>query len=213
MNKFLLCCFMFGTALVAQAVEKISILGLFKDKAIINIDGKRRVLASGQTSPEGIKLIAADSRQAVLEIDGRQAPYALGTQISTDYAAIIPQATVQIWPDALGMYLTDGSINNFPVEFLVDTGATLVAMNKVQAKRLGLDYKLAGEQGLTTTASGTARAYYLSLDKVKVGAILLRGVPAAVIDGEFPIKVLLGNSFLNRLQMTRNGQVLELRQK
>ncbi len=213
MNKLLLCYFMFSTTLVAQAVEKISILGLFKDKAIINIDGKRRVLALGQTSPEGIKLIAADSRQAVLEIDGRQAPYALGTQISTDYAAIIPQATVQIWPDALGMYLTGGSINNFPVEFLVDTGATLVAMNKVQAKRLGLDYKLAGEQGLTATASGTARAYYLSLDKVKVGAILLRGVPAAVIDGEFPIKVLLGNSFLNRLQMTRNGQVLELRQK
>ncbi len=204
---------MFSTALFAQAVEKISILGLFKDKAIINIDGKRRVLASGQTSPEGIKLVAADSRKAVLEIDGRQATYALGTQISTDYAAIIPQATVQIWPDALGMYLTDGSINNFPVEFLVDTGATLVAMNKIQAKRLGLDYKLAGEQGLTATASGTARAYYLSLDKVKVGTILLRGVPAAVIDGEFPTKVLLGNSFLNRLQMTRNGQVLELRQK
>ncbi|MGH3089264.1 MAG: hypothetical protein ACRDSJ_18370, partial [Rubrobacteraceae bacterium] len=46
--------------------------------------------------------------------------------ISNDYAAIIPQATVQIWPDVSGMYLTSGSINNFPVEFLVDTGATLV---------------------------------------------------------------------------------------
>ncbi|MGH3087762.1 MAG: retropepsin-like aspartic protease family protein, partial [Rubrobacteraceae bacterium] len=79
--------------------------------------------------------------------------------------------------------------------------------------RLGLDYKLTGEQGLTTTASGTAKAYYLSLDKVKVGDILLRSVPAAVIDGEFPLKVLLGNSFLNRVQMTRNGQVLELHQK
>jgi len=213
MNKFLLCYFMLSAALFAQAAERISILGLFKDKAIITIDGKRRVLASGQTSPEGVTLIAADSRQAVLEIDGRRATFALGTQISTNYAAVIPQATAQIWPDESGMYLTNGSINNFPVEFLVDTGATLVAMNKVQAKRLGLDYKLAGEQGLTTTASGTARAYYLNLDKVKVGDILLRSVPAAVIDGEFPIKVLLGNSFLNRLQMTRNGQVLELRQK
>lgn len=213
MNKFLLCYVTLSSALFAQAAERISILGLFKDKAIITIDGKRRVLASGQTSPEGVRLIAADSRKAVLEIDGRQATYALGTQISTNYAAIIPQATVQIWPDPLGMYLTSGSINNFPVEFLVDTGATLVAMNKIQAKRLGLDYKLTGEQALTTTASGTAKAYYLSLDKVKVGDILLRSVPAAVIDGEFPIKVLLGNSFLNRLQMTRNGQMLELRQK
>ncbi|MGH8646217.1 MAG: retropepsin-like aspartic protease family protein [Gammaproteobacteria bacterium] len=213
MNKFLLFYVTLSAALFAQAAEKISVLGLFKDKAIINVDGKRRVLASGQTSPEGVTLIAADSRKAVLEIDGRQATYALGTQISTNYAAVIPQATVQIWPDLLGMYLTSGSINNFPVEFLVDTGATLVAMNKVQAKRLGLDYKLTGEQALTTTASGTAKAYYLSLDKVKVGDILLRSVPAAIIDGEFPLKVLLGNSFLNRVQMTRNGQVLELRQK
>lgn len=58
-------------------------------------------------------------------------------------------------------------------------------MNKIQVKRLGLDYKLTGERALTTTAPGTANAYYLSLDRVKVGDILLRDVPAAIIDGEF----------------------------
>ncbi len=92
---------MLSTALLAQAVEKISILGLFKDKAIINVDGKRRVLASGQTSPEGVTLIAADSRKAVLEIDGRQATYALGAgfppEISTQKAQKPSARSYRCW--------------------------------------------------------------------------------------------------------------------
>ncbi|RKZ34041.1 MAG: TIGR02281 family clan AA aspartic protease, partial [Gammaproteobacteria bacterium] len=55
----------------AQAVEKVSVQALFKDMAVLVVDGKRRTLRSGQTSPEGIKLISADSKQAVLEIDGK----------------------------------------------------------------------------------------------------------------------------------------------
>jgi aspartyl protease family protein len=111
------------------------------------------------------------------------------------------------------MYTVEGSVNQFPVRFLVDTGATTVALSKRQARRLELDYELKGIEGMTSTASGIARAYHLTLKKVKVGDIELNNVEAVIIDSDFPLVSLLGMSFLNRVDMTRNGYVLELRKK
>lgn len=197
----------------ATAVERIVVLGLFKDKAVVEIDGKKRSLTAGAVSPEGVGLISANSSEAVIEADGRRGTYTLGAHIGGIYASASPQATVQIWPDAMGMYTVDGSVNQFPVRFLVDTGATAVALNKHQARRLGLDYQLKGVEGMTSTASGITRAYYLTLKKVKVGDIELSDVDAVIIDSDFPLVSLLGMSFLNRVDMTRNGRILELRKK
>jgi aspartyl protease family protein len=197
----------------AIALEKIVVLGLFKDKAIVEIDGRKRSLTAGATSPEGVRLIAANSSEALIEVNGKPGTYTLGTHIGSTYASVSPQATVQIWPDATGMYTVDGSINQFPIKFLVDTGASTVAMNKHQAKRLGLDYKFNSVEGAATTASGIARTYYLTLKRVKVGEIELNEVPAVVVDGDFPLVSLLGMSFLNRVGMMRNGRVLELHKK
>jgi aspartyl protease family protein len=122
----------------AIALEKIVVLGLFKDKAIVEIDGRKRSLTAGATSPEGVRLITANSSEALIEVNGKPGTYTLGTHIGSTYASVSPQATVQIWPDATGMYTVDGSINQFPIKFLVDTGASTVAMNKHQAKRLGV---------------------------------------------------------------------------
>jgi aspartyl protease family protein len=195
------------------ALEKIVVLGLFKDKAIVEIDGRKRSLTAGAMSPEGVRLIAANSSEALIEVNGKRGTYTLGTHIGSAYASVSPQATVQIWPDATGMYTVEGNINQFPIKFLVDTGASTVAMNKHQAKRLGLDYKLNSVEGKASTASGIARAYYLTLKKVRVGEIELKEVPAVVIDGDFPLVSLLGMSFLNRVDMMRNGRMLELRKK
>jgi aspartyl protease family protein len=197
----------------AIAIEKIVVLGLFKGKAIVEIDGRKRSLTAGATSPEGVRLIAANSSEALIEVNGKPGTYTLGTHIGSTYASVSPQATVQIWPDATGMYTVDGSINQFPIKFLVDTGASTVAMNKHQAKRLGLDYKFNSVEGAATTASGIARTYYLTLKRVKVGEIELNEVPAVVIDGDFPLVSLLGMSFLNRVDMMRNGRVLKLHKK
>jgi aspartyl protease family protein len=197
----------------AIALEKIVVLGLFKDKAIVEIDGRKRSLTAGATSPEGVRLIAANSSEALIEVNGKPGTYTLGTHIGSTYASVSPQATVQIWPDATGMYTVDGSINQFPIKFLVDTGASTVAMNKHQAKRLGLDYKFNSVEGAATTASGIARTYYLTLKRVKVGEIELNEVPAVVVDGDFPLVSLLGMSFLNRVDMMRNGRVLKLHKK
>lgn len=198
----------------ARAVESIRVVGLFKGKAVVQIDGTQRMLSTGQASPEGVKLISANAREAVMEVDGRRDTYALGRHISSTYASAPRQEiAVRVWPDKSGMYRAIGSINGFPVSFLVDTGATHIAMNAAQAKRLGIDYRVVGKQGYASTASGVVKQYMVLLDRVAVGDIELRNVSAGVIDGMHPADVLLGMSFLSRLDMAREGKMLELRKR
>ena len=201
-----------STAVGAAAISKITIVGLFKDTAIVVIDGTRRLLRSGDTSPEGVTLISATSTEAVLEIDGEQKRYGLGGQIGGSYTRS-EQPKVHIWPTPNHMYLVTGSINGFPVDFIVDTGATLVSLSGREARRLGIDYRVVGTPGHSSTASGIEKIYLVKLDKVRVGDIELRNVQGAVHDGDFPPAALLGMSFLGRLTMRQNGQVLELEKK
>ncbi len=195
------------------AVEKIVIVGLFKDKAIVELDGKQRVLTAGKTSPEGVTLISANSREAVLEINGEQKIYTLGTHIGSSYNAASEGIIVTIAPDSSGMYNVNGSINGFQVNFVVDTGATLISMNRNDAKRIGLNYKLEGEESASHTAAGISKIYLVKLKKVKVGDIELLDVAGAVHDSDFPGVILLGNSFLSRIDMNRDGRVLQLQKK
>jgi aspartyl protease family protein len=199
-------------AATATAITKVTVVGLFKDTAIVVIDGTRRLLRSGDTSPEGVTLVSADSKEAVLEIDGEQKRYSLGGQIGGTYKKP-DQVTVRIWPTPNRMYAVLGSINGYPVDFIVDTGATLVSLSGQQARRLGIDYRVVGTPSHSSTASGIARIYLVSLDRVKVGDIELRNVGGAVHDGDFPPATLLGMSFLSRLNMRQDGQVLELQTK
>ncbi len=194
------------------AVNSVIVLGLFKHKAIVVIDGKQQALNVGETSPEGVKLISATSNEAVLEIEGRQKNYALGSEVHTRLAAP-PHTSVTIFRSPQGMFATVGTINGLTVNFLVDTGATLVAMNSVEAKRLGINYKLDGQPVTASTASGLAPAYQVKLSRVKLGDIDLREVDGMVIEGLSPSEVLLGMSFLSRLEMQNNGQVMLLKQK
>ena len=196
----------------AQAAG-LTVLGLFKNQAVVQIDGKQHLLKVGRDGPPGVKLISADSNQAVIEVDGHQATYKVGSQITTEYAPPPAGASVIIAPDPQGMYLTAGSINDYPVTFMVDTGASDIAMNRQQARRMGIDFRVDGKEGLTQTASGTAKAYSVVLKKVTVGDITLNDVSALVVDGDSPSEVLLGGSFLNRLSMQREGKVLHLIKK
>lgn len=194
------------------ATPKITVVGLFKDTAIVIIDGTRRLLRSGDTSPEGITLISASSREAVLEIDGERRRFGLDGKIGGSYTKP-EQATIRIWPTPDRMYVVLGSINGFPVKFIVDTGATLVSMSAREAKRLGIDYRVIGTPSRSSTASGIAKIYLVNLAKVKVGEIEMRNVKGAVHDGDFPPSTLLGMSFLGRLNMRQDGPVLELEKK
>lgn len=202
-----------GLALPLAAVERIVVLGLFKDMAIVKLDGVQRKLKLGQTSPEGVTLVSADSLKAVLEIAGRQEEFRLGQDMHTQFAA--PEhKRVQVSRSS-GMYRSVGSINGMTVNFLVDTGASSVAMGEALAKRLGIDYRVQGLAMRAGTASGSVRAWHVMLDRVKLGGIELLNVEAAVIEGVGPGdgEVLLGMSFLGRLKLKDSGQFLELEEK
>lgn len=201
---------LFGT--VSLAVGRVHVTALFDGKAMVEIDGKRRMLSVGQTSPEGVTLVSANSASAVLEIDGKKGTYRLGSRIGGHYTSP-DHNSVRILPDRAGMYRVSGSINGHPVPFLVDTGATLVAMNATDARGLGIDYRLKGQPMVVNTASGQARAYRVELDEVTVGNITVRNVAAAVVDGDSPDHVLLGMTFLGRLDLERSGSVMVLTQK
>jgi aspartyl protease family protein len=189
----------------------IIVLGLFKNKAIVKIDGKQRILKKGLKSPEGVTLMFADSDIAILNIDGKEQEFKLGRHVSTSFKRKV-QAEAKILP-VNGMYLSAGFINGHPVDFLVDTGATWIAMNSNIARSLGINFRYIGKRSMASTANGMVPVYQIKLNKVKVGEIELTNVDAAVIEGDSPTKVLLGNSFLNRVEMLRQGQVMLLRQK
>jgi len=192
------------------AADRIVILGLFRDQAVLEIDGKRHTLSAGMSTQDGVKLISANSREAILEINGNRQSYTLGTRIGSRFSPAEPGTTVSIAPDNQGMYWVNGSINNHQVKFIVDTGATLITMNRHVAKRIGIDYTEEGKKSVSSTASGLEPVYVVELDTVTVGDIQLQNVPAAVHDSDFPMTILLGNSFLNNISIRRDGRLLQL---
>jgi len=201
-------------ASVCAHASHIDVVGLFKDKAVLVIDGTRRVLTLAEVSPEGVKLLAVESDYAVLEVSGKRSIHKLGQSgsVSTTFSSV-PVTEVRIARDPIGMYHSQGSINGTAVKFLVDTGATTVALNGSQARRLGIDFKKHGKPIPINTASGNTVGYLITLDRVKVGAIELFGVEAAVLDGNEPQEALLGMSFLGRLEIQNDAGLLRLRKK
>lgn len=193
-----------------RAAEDISLHALFEDKAILVIDGERRVLSTGEASPEGVRLLATDTaaEEARIEVDGRRETVRLGVVTGSFEPAERPSVT--LWAGTGGHFHADGAINGRPVRFLVDTGATLIALSGADAQRLGIEYLRDGRPGYANTAGGVVRAYAVTLNRVGVGPISLYNVPASVVEGSHPREILLGMSFLGRLDMRREGMKLEL---
>ena len=209
-KSYLLLVFGLLCILPVQA-EEIMVLGLFKDMAIVRIDGVQQTLRAGKTNAAGIKLISADSETAVLEINGKRERFGLGSHQSTAAQKKKDYVEARIWANS-GMYMTTGVINGLPVNLLVDTGATWVAMNAAQARRLGIDYKK-GKKTYAGTAKGRTETYLVKLKSVKVGQIEVNHIEGAVIEGQGPSTVLLGMSFLSKVKMQREGELLLLSQQ
>jgi aspartyl protease family protein len=199
-------------SLTVQAGTDVRVVGLFSERAVVVIEGRQHVLQVGQSTPEGVRLIAADSESAVFEIDGEEVVARLDGRV-TARKRTAEVREFQISRNIVGMYTTVGSINGQTVSFLVDTGATRVAINAAEARRLGIDYRVVGTPVGVTTASGVERAWGVNLNTVKVGELELRNVGAVVLEGEQPAKALLGMSYLGRLEMTNTGRVMTLRKK
>ena len=207
-----LSCFILFFQGTVHAIEKLEVQGLFSNKVVLFIDGKRHILAAGKTSPEGVKVVSVNRNGAVLDVDGKQKQYNLGSAISTSFAERKSQKET-IFVNSAGMYMTFGNINGRSVRFLVDTGASAIAMNTEQAKQLGIRYDKVGIPAGVSTASGYEKAYRVRLKSVAVGGITETNVDAMVIDGNHPGPVLLGMTFLGRLNVEHSGNAMTLLQK
>ena len=191
----------------------IKVMGLFSNMAIIKVDGQQHKLRKGELTPQGIKLISADSDTAVFLVNGKKQTLSLGSSSSISTSFAKREKTEARIVRRHGMYSVAGSVNKQPVNFLVDTGASSVAMNRDTAKKLGIDFRYKGTPGWANTANGRVRTYRIMLDSVRVGEIELKNIQGAVLDGSSPREILLGMSFLNRVEMQREGELLVLRKK
>jgi len=124
------------------AAPEIIASGLFKDKALLTINGKSHLLKVGASSPEGVKLLSSNSQQASILVEGQTLTLHLSQRISTAFKK--PKFTeVKIPRSSNGHYFTAGAINGRSAKFMVDTGATVIAMNINEARRLGIDLRQA----------------------------------------------------------------------
>ncbi len=108
-----------------------------------------------------------------------------------------------------GHYVTSGTINGQPVTFMLDTGATGVAIPEAIARKLDIPR---GRPYRTQTANGISTSYAASLDSVAVGEIELRDVQAGIAPGLAMNQILLGMTFLKHIEFTQRGDTLILRQ-
>jgi aspartyl protease family protein len=188
---------------------EVSVIGLFPGKAVVVIDGGApRVLSVGQKPVEGVTLISTDRESATLLIDGEKRTLVIGQHQAGPAPASSSQSAT-LTADPRGHFVVDGQINGGAVRFLVDTGATSISLSSADASRLGIDYRK-GPPGLMGTANGTVVVYRVKLDTVRVGDIVVNNVDAAVLEGNPMPFALLGMSFLNRMEMKREGQTMVL---
>ena len=194
-------------ASTAAGATTVRVIALFTDKAYLEVDGQQKVVSKGETFA-GVFLQSASGRGAVVVIEGETMDLKLNQAIAGNFKKR-EKIRLRITPDAQGMYYTKGTINGKSTSFLVDTGATHVAMSGRKARSLNIDFKK-GIPSRAQTAAGVVQSWQIQLNSVNVGGIKLNNVTASVIDGDHPSKVLLGNSFLRHTRMEQAGSVLEI---
>ena len=200
--------FLFGAPHAVAA--DINVIALTAGKAVLVIDGGRpRTMSVGQTSPEKIKLISATSEEAVVEVNGQRRRLTLGERISMGNSASSMQSAT-LTADARGHFITTALVNGISLRFMVDTGASMVTLSAADARRAGVSY-LSAPKGYLQTANGMVTGYRVKLDTVSLGGITLHNVDGVVMESDRLGSVgLLGLSFLNRIEMRRDGDIMTL---
>jgi aspartyl protease family protein len=194
-------------AAAGALATEVKLVGTFGDKAaILVIDGgEPRTVRVGR-AVGGVTVVSVGRDGAVIEVEGARRSLARGQHYST--GASDARQSVTLAADTRGHFITEGAINGRPVRFVVDTGATVVALPASDAVRLGIDYRK-GPLALTRTAGGVVPVYKVRFDNVRLGAIEIAGVDGVVIEQGLDI-ALLGMSFLNRVEMKNEGQLMTL---
>ncbi len=210
-----LACLFAGQAL---ADTRVNVVGLFSNKAVVTINGGAPQTLSAGQSKDGVKLLAADSGSATFVVEGKRQVLKMGqavlvvasaTPTSSESGTNLP---VNLYADSRGHFYGNMSLNGVSLKYVVDTGASSVAMNSGDAKYAKIDYEK-GQVVQASTASGIATGYRVTLNTLKIGSIVLNNVDAVVLEGGFPSEVLLGMTVLNRLEMKRENSIMTLTKK
>jgi aspartyl protease family protein len=190
----------------AADIALIGIIGA--SAAVLAVDGgEPRTIRAGQTR-YGITVHSVERERATIEFEGTKRVLSLGQHYRSTAAAADVRSMVTLAADSRGHFVADGQINGGSVRFLVDTGASGVALPAADARRLGIDYRK-GARGQSNTAGGVVPVFRITLDRVRVGGIELTNVEGVVIEKGLDI-ALLGMSFLSRVDMKHDGQTMTL---
>lgn len=201
-----LCLAIASPAVLAKDVSLVGILG--ENAVLLSIDGgEPKTVRLGQKW-SGISVVSIQGDRATLDIDGKRRVLVRGQHAASPAAGASTRQTTVLSADTRGHFMADGAINGGAMRFLVDTGATMVAIPARDAVRLGIDYRT-GRVGTVQTAGGPVRAYAVRFDTVRLGEIQLAGVEGVVIEQGLDV-ALLGMTFLNRLEMKRDGPMMTL---
>ena len=216
--RFGVACARVALALLAVAANaqspQVTLAGsLGQTKALLLIDGHPQTLAVGTTA-RGVTLRSVSEGQAEVLVAGQVLllrPGVAPSRVGGNGVVAGTGTEIVIAAGPGGHFSATGAINGKPVQFMVDTGATTVALSQAEASRIGLDWRR-GRPGLSLTAGGPVPIYAINLTSVRVGDVELSNVAAVVLPAEMPM-VLLGNSFLNRFAMRRDNDVMRLDKK
>ncbi len=190
--------------------QEVGLAGVMGSKALLMINGAPpRAVPVGSTV-DGIKVLSVQGDQAVIEMGGRKRPLRVG-QHAVGLASDGASEKIVLTADGQGHFVTLGTINGASVRFLVDTGASMISLGASDARRMGLDFNR-GQKGFSQTANGQTMISVVKLDSVRVGGVTLHQVDAAIHQHDLPI-ALLGMSFLNRMEMQRDGSTMTLKKR
>ncbi|MCL1960951.1 MAG: TIGR02281 family clan AA aspartic protease [Desulfovibrionaceae bacterium] len=195
--------------LIAAAETSVSLQGLLGSKALLLVgSGAPHAVAPGETW-QGVKVVSTGGEQAVVLVDGQRITLRVGeAPASIGQDGLSSDDRIALTADSRGHFFAQGSINDLPVRFLVDTGASVVAISQAEAERLGLNYKR-GRQVRTITANGPAMGWVFRIPALRIGDVVSYEVDAIVTPAPMPM-VLLGNSYLSRFNMRRDGDQMTL---
>lgn len=193
------------------SAQSVTLSGMMGSKALLIVDGNPPKLVAPGDSFRDIRVVSTQGDQAVLEIAGKRHTLKVGESPSSVGAGggnAEGGKRIVLTASSGGHFMTTGQINDNTVQFMVDTGATMVAMSIDEATRMGIKYQT-GQRGSVSTANGMAPAWRVKLQSVRIGDVVVYQVDALVSPAPMPF-VLLGNSFLSHFQMNRTNDQMVL---
>ena len=182
--------------------QSVALVGVSGSKALLVIDGAApKFVGPGQTQA-GVKLVDLQGESATLEVGGKRHTLRVGdapVSVGGGGPANSGGRRVVLTADGQGHFLPQGQINGKSVQFMVDTGATVIALGESEAKRINLAYEQ-GQKVMLSTANGDVTGFRTVLREIRLGDIVVRNVEAVVLPERALSMSLLGNSFLGKLQ-------------